>query len=102
MPMTLTRISLVFCVFVVVLSSCNCQSKKKASLSGDDPVEIRDFIDFFPNVSLPYQFGDSLLLKKDKDSLLISQKVFNQFVPDSVLGKFFGKNTKNLVKFVHN
>ena len=94
MPMTFTRICLFFCASLLVLSSCNCKSKKKASLAGDDPVEVKDFIDFFPAVSLPYAFGDSLLLKKDKDSLLISQKVFNQFVPDSVFGKFFGKNTK--------
>ena len=32
--------------------------------------------------------------KKEKDSLLIADKIFAQFVPDSVLAKVFGKNAK--------
>lgn len=70
-----------------------CKSKKP-SLSGDEPVEVSDFIDFFPEKKLPYQLADTSLLHKEKDSLLISYKVFSQFVPDSVLGKLFGKNVK--------
>jgi hypothetical protein len=71
-----------------------CKHKKKPSLSGDDPVEVTDFIDFFNPVTLPYQVADTSLLKKDKDSLLISYKVFTQFVPDSLLGKVYGKGVK--------
>ncbi|MES1219732.1 MAG: hypothetical protein ABUT20_29800, partial [Bacteroidota bacterium] len=63
-------------------------------MSGDEPVEVSDFIDFFQPVTLPYGFADSNLLKKDNDSLLISYKVFTQFVPDSLLSKLFGKNKK--------
>lgn len=74
-----------------------CKDKKKPSLSGDDPVEIADFIDFFPTKELPYQFSDSVLLKKEKDSLLISSKVFAQFVPDSLLNKAFGKGVKTKI-----
>jgi hypothetical protein len=37
---------------------------------------------------------DSSLNKKEKDSLLIANKIFSQFVPDSVLIKVFGKNAK--------
>lgn len=71
-----------------------CKNKKKPSLSGDDPVEISDFIDFFPVRNVPYQFGDTTLNKKEKDSLLISYKIFTQFVPDSFLHKVFGKGVK--------
>jgi hypothetical protein len=92
MPMTFTRFFLLCCLSVIILASC--KQKKKASLSGDDPVEVSDFIDFFPKVDLSYQFNDSTLLKKEKDSLLISQKVFRQFIPDSILAKVFGKNAK--------
>jgi hypothetical protein len=67
---------------------------KKPSLSGEEPVEVGDFIDFFQPLKLPYQVADSTLLKKEKDSLLISYKIFTQFVPDSVLGKVFGKGIK--------
>lgn len=60
-------------------------------MSGEDPVEVKDFIEFFQVVNLPFQVGDSILPKKEKDSLLISYKVFTQFVPDSVMAKFLRK-----------
>lgn len=80
-------------LFFSALLLAACKSKK-ISLSGDEPVEVTDFIDFFPDSPLPFVVADSNLLKKEKDSLLISYKVFTQFVPDSVLQKIFGKNAK--------
>jgi hypothetical protein len=71
-----------------------CKHKKKPSLSGDEPVEVTDFIGFFSPLAVPYQVADTSLQKKDKDSLLISYKVFTQFVPDSVIGKVYGKGVK--------
>jgi len=71
-----------------------CKQKNKPSLSGEEPVEVSDFIDFFPAKNLPYTFGDTTINKKEKDSLLISQKVFSQFVPDSLMNKTFGKGAK--------
>lgn len=67
---------------------------KKPSLSGDEPVEVSDFIEFFPSQKLPYTIGDSALLKKVNDSMLISHKIFTQFVPDTLLSRVFGKNVK--------
>jgi hypothetical protein len=80
-------------LLLLVSVTISCKSKK-VSLSGDEPVEVGDFMDFFPEVSLPFMVADSNLLKKEKDSLLISVKVFNQFVPDSVLRKIFGKSAQ--------
>lgn len=91
----LTRVLLVF----IVLMLADCKSKKKASLSGDEPVEITDFIDFFPERK-SYQFADTLLLKKDRDSLLISQNVFTQFIPDSILSSYFGKTPPKIYPMV--
>jgi hypothetical protein len=71
-----------------------CKEKKKPSLSGEEPVEVSDFIDFFPVKTIPYQIGDTTLNKKEKDSMLIGYKVFTQFVPDSFLQKVFGKGVK--------
>lgn len=71
----------------------DCNSKKK-SMTGEEEVEVEDFIDFFPSVKPPYLFADTSLLKKDKDSLAIDYKVFAQFVPDSILTPIFGKNAK--------
>lgn len=63
-------------------------------MSGDEPVEISDFIDFFPEISLPYQVADTSLLRKDNDSLRINYKIFTQFVPDSVLSASMGKSAQ--------
>ena len=50
-------------LFLVILL-VDCKSKK-ASLAGDEPVEVGDFIDFFPDTKLPYLVADSNLLKKE-------------------------------------
>src|SRR5688572_1849237 len=92
MPMTFLRTGLVILLATIIVAGC--KQKKKPSMSGEDPVEAKDFIEFFQTVSLPFQVADSILPKKDKDSLLISQKVFSQFVPDSVMLKNFGKGAK--------
>jgi hypothetical protein len=78
-------------LMITLLYSCK---GKKPSLAGEDPVEMSDFIDFFPDVKLTYQFNDTAVSKKESDSLLISYKVFTQFIPDSVMHHFFGKNIK--------
>jgi hypothetical protein len=77
-----------------ILLLTGCKQKKKPSLSGDDPVEVGDFISFFEPAGLPYEISDTALNRRVNDSLLISYKMFTQFVPDSVLSKVFGKNTR--------
>jgi hypothetical protein len=78
-------------VVLLAIASISCKHKKKISLSGDDLITVNEFIESFQPVKLPYQFGDTSLNKKTKDSLLISYKVFTQFVPDTVLSRVFGK-----------
>ena len=80
--------------FVLFCLLAGCRHKKKLSLAGEDPVDVSDFIAFFHPVQLPYQAGDSILAKKNNDSLLISYKVFTQFVPDTLVSKLFGKGVK--------
>jgi hypothetical protein len=77
-----------------ILMIGSCKSKKKPSLSGQDPVEVGDFIEFFQPVKLSYTITDSIFKKKDRDSLLIAYEVFTQFVPDSILTPVFGKQAK--------
>jgi hypothetical protein len=57
-------------------------------------VDVSDFIEFFQDAKLPFQFDDAALQKKDNDSFRISYKVFTQFVPDTVISKTFGKEVK--------
>ena len=87
----------VLILLLAVVLVTGCKGKKKPPLSGEDPVEVADFIDFFQPVNLPCQFSDSVFQKKEKDSLLISAKVFAQFVPDSLLSKTFGKGMKSKI-----
>ena len=79
------------CVAAIFVFGIACQQKKKVSLSGDEPVAASDFVSFFPAIELPFQWDAAMMAKKEKDSLLISPKVFAQFVPDSVLNKIMGK-----------
>lgn len=79
---------------VIVLEVITGCKHKKVSLSGEDPVTPSDFIESFEKVSLPFQVADTVLERKENDSLLISYKIFTQFVPDSVVTKVFGKNVK--------
>jgi len=81
-------------LFLVLLFVIACKDKKKVSLSGEDPIEVTDFIDAFQPVNLPFQLQDSNMIKKNQDSLWISYKIFSQFVPDTVLGKVYGKEKK--------
>ena len=82
------------CLLVVCYLLSACGNKKKPSLSGTDEVVISDFIESFELGKPPIEIADTTLNKKEKDSLLIANKIFAQFVPDSVLTKIFGKNAK--------
>lgn len=85
----MNRLLLVLCALAWI--TAGCKSDKKVSLTGDEPVEVADFIEFFPQVQLPFVVSDTTLSKKISDSLLISYSVFTQFVPDSILKKDFNK-----------
>ena len=82
------------CLLIISFLFAGCGDKKKPSLTGTDKVEIGDFIESFELVKPPYEVIDTDLNRKEKDSLLIGNAVFAQFVPDSVLTKVLGKNAK--------
>ena len=81
-------------VLIPVFSLLACNSKKKVILSGDEPIDIKDFIESFQSLDLPYQVADTSVSKKRTDTALISYKVFTHLVPDTVLSKVFGKDEK--------
>lgn len=81
-------------LFIAAIILPACKHKTKISLSGDDPVDIADFIESFEPLSLPYLVTDTSVAKKKGDTLLISYKVFSNLVPDSILIKAFGKVVK--------
>jgi hypothetical protein len=70
-----------------------CKGKKK-TLSGNEDVSRDDFIDFFQSLKIPFQITDDSLEENENDTDAISYHVFTQFVPDSVLSKYFGKSAR--------
>ncbi len=82
--------SFIFLLFILI----SCKEEKNVLMSGEGPVEVNDFVNFFPLLNLNYQLTEEDLKKSSNDSLLISRTVFKQFVPDSVIIKFFGKAAK--------
>lgn len=82
---------LILLLLAGILFSCK---DKKPNLQDDEVVEIEDFIEFFPEVSLPFRINDSNLLKKQSDSLIIGHKIFAQYIPDTILQKDFGKSAR--------
>lgn len=74
---------------VLLMCFAACKSKKK-NLSGEEPVTVEDFIGFFQEITLPYSIADTQINKRLPDSLLINEKVFKQFVPDTVINKDYG------------
>lgn len=75
-------------ILIALIGSCK---SKKTSLTDSDLVEAIEFIEFFPEVTLPFVIGDTTVRRKQTDSSLISYKIFTQFIADSVLQKDFGK-----------
>ncbi|MFT4094987.1 MAG: hypothetical protein QM640_15255 [Niabella sp.] len=63
-------------------------------MAGEDKVNLTEFVDFFPDVKLPFIYADTALSAKTDDSLLISPEIYNQFTPDSVLAKIFSNTEK--------
>ncbi|MBC7946488.1 MAG: hypothetical protein H7Y42_01310 [Chitinophagaceae bacterium] len=88
------RFTLCLFLIVCIASLASCKQKKTATPSGDEPIEIADFIGFFPEMTPPVVMTDSLLNRKEKDSLAINPNVFAQFIPDTVLLKVFSKSDK--------
>ena len=82
------------CLLVILFMFAGCGDKKKPSLTGTDKVVISDFIESFELIKPPYEVADTMLNRKEKDSLLIGNAIFAQFVPDSVLQKVLGKKCK--------
>jgi hypothetical protein len=77
-------------LLIAVLILC-CKHKKLSLAENDSNIDVKDFVAFFPDAKLPYQLTDSVFDKEEPDSLLINYDLFNRFVPDSVLNRYFSK-----------
>jgi hypothetical protein len=83
---------LVIAVLLVMFSAA-CKSKPK-TLAGDEAVTPEEFIEFFPEISLPFSIADTSISKKNNDSSVIGNNIFSQIVGDSVMRAQFGTKVK--------
>lgn len=83
-----------FPVFAV-LFFLSCKDKK-AGLNDKAPVESATFFEAFTTMKLPVTIADTSLQKLG-DTTTISYEVFSQFVTDSVLTKYKGKKSGNVI-----
>lgn len=72
----------------------SCKGKKTSLASNDEGVNAHDFVGFFQPLKLPYEVGDTLLRRREDPASLIHNAIFSRFVPDSVLAKYFNKESK--------
>jgi hypothetical protein len=76
---------------LIILTIFAC--KNKETQSGDKPVGATEFFDAYAKLKLPFSVTDSTL-KDIGDTSTISYSVFNQFIPDTIFNKPFGKDRK--------
>jgi len=83
-------------LWLIVLSGLcfSCKNKKLSLAENDEQLDPREFVEFFQPLSLPWQASDTILRRKESDSVLINYKIFTRFVADTVLSRYFGKETK--------
>ena len=84
------------CLLLIVLPALlfSCKSKKVSLAENDEKVDIQDFIEFFQPLKLPYLVSDTLLRHRETDAVVINYKLFTRLVPDSVLTKYFSKESR--------
>lgn len=78
-------------ITLFVLVSCK---SKPTKLTDDQTVTTDEFVEFFPELSLPYTIADTSLLKKNNDSTAIGNKIFAQIAGDTVFKRVFGSKVK--------
>lgn len=83
-----------FTLLVLVLAACK---SKRTTLADDDEITPSEFIEFFPELELPYNVADSSLSKKNNDSALIGNKIISKIIGDTVLRKQFGAGAKTRI-----
>lgn len=77
-------------LFALPLLLLDCKGKKKPIT--EETITLKDFIELFDEVKLPYTVADSSFQVKKNDTSSISYKTFTSLVPDTLLHGVFGKN----------
>ncbi|MDP4217768.1 MAG: hypothetical protein Q8927_16320, partial [Bacteroidota bacterium] len=78
----------------LAVSLMACKGKRTSLASNDEGVDAHDLIGFFQPLKLPYEVGDTLLRRKEDPASLIHNAIFSRLVPDSVLARYFNKESR--------
>ncbi|MGJ7030011.1 hypothetical protein [Niabella hirudinis] len=79
---------------VAVVFFVACGGKKKKKMTGDDAVNIEEFMEAYPVLPLPFTYGDTSFPVRENDSFRIAPEVLHQFIPDSVTRKVFDAGSR--------
>lgn len=70
---------------------------EKIDFSGDVPLKAEEFMTAFPKITGSYLIADSNIVRKS-DTTRIGYKALSQFIPDSALTMYIGKDKKTVIK----
>ena len=82
--------NLLLCFFLMVLVSCG---QKKIDFSGETPIKTKDFIEAFKIIPGNFYVADSNFIKI-ADTITMGLKAITQFIPDTAIAKYIGKEKK--------
>ena len=80
--------------FLIICFACK---DKKIDFSGEEPLKAEDFITVFPKITGSFLMADSNLARK-ADTTRIGYKALIQFIPDSALKTYVGKDKKTVIR----
>ena len=80
-------------VFACLTLWIGCRHKTGEEGGKDKKLESKDFLAMFQPLKMPVVFGDSSLSKKFQDSSF-GWSAYRQFLPDSLIHKYFGKTVR--------
>lgn len=81
-------------VLLLLLAVVSCKDKKPKEITDAD-LTAADFIALAAELPYPVLVNDSVINRKEEDSLLINQETYKTFLPDTVYQQFYPK-TKGL------
>ncbi|MBW0178144.1 hypothetical protein [Sediminibacterium sp.] len=70
---------------------------EKIDFSGEVPLKAEEFITAFPKITGSYLMADSNIARKS-DTTKIGYKALSQFIPDSAIALYIGKDKKTVIK----
>lgn len=85
------------CLYAFIFILFIACKDEKIDFSGNVPLKAEDFITAFPKITGSYLMADSNITRK-ADTTRIGYKALSQFIPDSTITSYIGKDKKTVIK----